>query len=411
MTEASLKPSISKSPPRRRRRARKWIKRGIYIVAGLGLIALLTYAWMPKPVLVEVAVVRHGALEVVVEGDGKTRIRDRFVITSPINGMLERIELEPGDDVRAAAPVAYVEPPDPAMLDERTRAAAEARISAAVTQQRQADTAITRARASRDNAVREARRVRALVAGGALAGAELERAELAEQVAQADLRQAELSRGSAIAELATARAALGYGIRRRDEHFPVTSPINGKVLRVLRDSAGPVVAGAPLVELGDPHDLEVVLDVLSSEAAQIAIDAPAVIENWGGAPLTGRVRRIEPSAFTQVSALGIEEQRVNVIVSVIDPPARLGDGFRVEARIAIWRSDNVLVVPASTLFRDHDRWAVYVVEGGVAKLQTVEVGHRGRNDVEIVGGLEAEEQVILHPGDRVADGKRVAIQR
>jgi HlyD family secretion protein len=185
----------------------------------------------------------------------------------------------------------------------------------------------------------------------------------------------------------------------------VVAPVAGRVLRVVRDSAGPVVAGAPLVELGDPRALEIVVDVLSSDAVRIATGMPVALEAWGGEhPLRGEVRSVEPSAFTRISALGVEEQRVKVIVAIADPPAELGDGFRVEARIFTWRGDRVMTVPASAVFRDKDRWAVYAVEGGRARARPVEIGHRGRLDVEIVSGLLPGTAVILHPTDQIRDG-------
>jgi HlyD family secretion protein len=393
---------------RRRRRLRRWIKRAIFALAALGIATALVYAWLPKPVVVDVATVTRQKLEVFVEGDGRSRVRERFVVASPIGGTLARIELEPGDAVAADHPVAYVDPPDPAILDARTRTAAEARIAAAIANERRAESAIVRARAGHDVARNESQRVRKLVQSDAATGSELERVELAEQLAIGDLREAELARSSAHAELASARAALGRGVRRSEERIAIRSPAAGRVLRVLRDSAGPVQPGTPLLEIGEPCDLELVIDVLSSDAAQIAVGARVVVENWGGAPFEGRVRRVEPSAFTQVSALGIDEQRVNVIVGVEAPPDRLGDAFRVEAKIVIWESADVVAIPASALFRDRDRWAVYVAVDGVAELRAVEPGHRGRLDVEIVSGLRVGERVISHPGDRVTAGARIA---
>jgi len=396
-------------PKRRTRRLRRWIKRGVGIAAALGVTGALIYAWLPRPIAIDVAVVHRGPLEVVVADDGRTRVRDRFVVSAPIAGNLLRIELEPGAAVDATAIVARIAPPDPAALDEHTRAVTEARLAAALAHQRQADAAIARAGVARAAAVREGERARALTAAGAATGTEREHAELAEALAANDLAQAELNRTAAAADVAAARAALGRGIRASSATVAVTAPVRGTLLRVLRDDAGPVAAGTPLVELGDLRAIEAVVDVLSSDAARIAVGAPAMIEAWGGEhAIAGVVRSVEPSAFTRISALGIEEQRVNVIVTLTAPPPALGDGFRIEARIAIWRGDDVLAIPATAMFRDRDRWAVYAVRDGRARLQLIEIGHRGAIDVEITSGLDDRDVVIAHPGDRIADGVRVA---
>ncbi|HET9623768.1 MAG TPA: HlyD family efflux transporter periplasmic adaptor subunit, partial [Kofleriaceae bacterium] len=211
------------------------------------------------------------------------------------------------------------------------------------------------------------------------------------------------------AEVAAARAALGLDAPSdRPRSIGVASPASGRVLRVVRDSAGPVVAGAALLEIGDPRALEIVVDVLSSDAARIAPGMAVAIDAWGGErSLTATVREVEPSAFTRISALGVEEQRVKVIADLPDPPAALGDGFRVEARIFTWRGERVLTVPASAVVRDHERWAVYAIEDGRARLRPIELGHRGRLDVEVTGGLAPAAEVILHPTDQIRDGTAV----
>ena len=276
--------------------------------------------------------------------------------------------------------------------------------------QRSAATAIARARAARDAAVRDAQRARRLADAGAISIAERDRADLAEELALRDLAAATAERAAAAAEVAAARAVLGD--ERRPEHpgarVAVVAPAAGQVLRLLRDSEGPVAVGTSLLELGDPRALEIVIDVLSSDAARVAPGMPVEIERWGGdRSLTGQVRRVEPSAFTRISALGVEEQRVRVIATLDAPPPTLGDGFRVAARIITWRGDDVLAVPASAVFRDRGQWAVYVVAEGRARLQPITPGHRGRLAIEVVGGLAAGDRVIVHPGDRVRAGTRV----
>jgi HlyD family secretion protein len=410
-TIQALRPSAVHRPAHARRRAiAKWLKRIGLAALVLGIAAGIVHAWLPRPVAVDVSTMRRGSLDVEVDEDGQTRVRERFIVSAPITGNLQRIEAVPGAAVAAGDVIARIDPPDPALLDERSRSEATARLSAAIAHQRRADIAIARATLARDAVARDAARARTLEQRGAIPGSERERVDDQEQLAIRDLAAAETERTSAVAEVAAARAVLGEGTSRSaGRTVAVTAPATGQVLRVVRDSAGPVAAGAPLVELGDPRALEVVIDVLSSDAARIVPGMPVTIEAWGGdRALRGEVRRIEPSAFTRISALGVEEQRVKVIAAISDPPASLGDGFRVEARIFTWRGERVPTVPASAVFRDKEHWAVYAVEGGRARLRAIELGHRGRLDVELASGLAPGTTVILHPTDRIADGTEVA---
>ncbi|HET7506478.1 MAG TPA: HlyD family efflux transporter periplasmic adaptor subunit [Kofleriaceae bacterium] len=393
----------------RRRAIVRWSKRAGLAAAGLAIVGALVSAWLPKPVAVDAGTVRRGPLAVEVDEDGQTRVRDRFVVAAPITGTLQRIELDPGAQVQAGDVIARIDPPDPALLDERSREEATARLAAAIAHQRGADIAIARATLARDAAVREATRTRTLRERGAITESERERSDDQEQLAIRDLAAAEAERARARAEVAAARAVVeprspGHPVRA----VAVTAPASGQVLRVVRDSAGPVMAGAALVELGDPRALEVVIDVLSSDAARIAPGMPVAIEAWGGdGALRGEVHRVEPSAFTRISALGVEEQRVKVIATIAAPPATLGDGFRVEARIFTWRGDRVVILPASAVFRDKERWAVYAIQGGRARLVPIELGHRGRLEVELASGLGPGAAVVLHPTDQIRDGVQV----
>ena len=390
-------------------RVLKWIKRLALIGGGLAVVALIVRAWLPKPVEVDVATAQRMQLVVQVDEDGKTRVRDRYIVSAPIMGNLARIELEPGASVTAGDTVARISPPDPGLIDPRSFEEARARLAAAVARDQRAATAIVRATAARAVATRDAARARTLVATNAIPAADREHAELSEQTAIADLTAALAERTAARAEVVMARAVLGTGYGRDDRTVAVAAPTTGQVLRVVRDSAGPVSAGTPLLELGDPRSMEVVVDVLSSDAARIAVGAPVELAGWGGdQPLAGQVRRVEPSAFTQISALGVEEQRVNVIVGIDAPPASLGDGFRVDAKIVTWRGDRVLSIPASALFRARERWAVFAVEQGRAKLRLIDIGHRGKLAVEVVAGIVEGTQVIVHPSDRVVDGVKVS---
>lgn len=404
-----LQPSTKPRRSTTRRSIIRWLKRGLLIGLGLGIIGAIIYAWLPKPVAVDIGVVRRQPLDVEVAEEGQTRVRDRFVVSAPIGGTLQRIELDPGAIVAVGDELAHIEPPAPALLDERAREEARARLAAALAHQRRAAIAIDSARASRDQAVREADRARTLLSHGAITASERDRLELAEKLAIRDLAAAQSDRASAAAEVVAIRAQLGETPGTTSgKTIAVTAPVAGRVLKVERTSAGPVGAGAPLVEIGDLGGLEVVVDVLSSDAARIRPGMPVAIEAWGGdTSLSGKVARVEPSAFTRVSALGVEEQRVNVIVTIDHPPPTLGDGFRVDARIFTWRGTNVLTVPASAIFRARGQWAVYTIEGGRARLRPIEVGHQGRLDVEVTRGVVDGQAIVLHPGDRIHDGVKV----
>jgi len=388
---------------------RKWVKRILLgLIAAAGLAGLIR-AWMPSPVAVDVAIASQTTLDVEVDEDGQTRVRDRYVVTAPVTGNLERIDLEAGAHVIRGDLIARIAPPDPTLLDARSRDEARARLAGAIARLHRADTTIARAVAARELAVREAGRARDLAAHGAIGGVERDRLELEAQLATRDVTAAETERAAAAAEIAGIRVVLGERVASSGRSpLAVTAPTAGTILRVIRDSAGPIAVGSPLVELGDPRAIEVVVDVLSGDATKIRRGMEVAIEGWGGASLTGHVRLVEPSAFTRISSLGVEEQRVKVIVDVEQPPATLGDGFRVDARIFLWRGAGVLTVPASAVFRDHDRWAVYTVEDDRARLRPVEIGHRGRVTVEIAAGITTGTTIILHPSDRVSDGARVA---
>ena len=392
----------------RRRAVMRWLKRISLVAAGLAIVWAIVYAWLPKPVAVDVATVKYGPLAVEVAEDGQTRVRERFVVSAPITGNLQRIELDAGAAVTAGDVLARIDPPTPVLLDDRSRGEASARLAAAIAHQQRAGIAVARAELARNAAVREAARTRTLDQRGAITTSERERADDQEQLAIRDLAAAETERASAAAEVAAVRAVLGAVPARPARSIEVIAPATGRVLRVVHDSAGPIAAGAPLIEIGDPRALEIVVDVLSSDAARITRGMPVAVEAWGGEPaLQGEVRRVEPSAFTRISALGVEEQRVKVIAAISDPPVALGDGFRIEARIFTWRSERVATVPASAVFRNSDHWAVYAVENGRARLRPIDIGHRGRREVEVTGGLTAGATVILHPTDRIADGTAI----
>jgi HlyD family secretion protein len=406
-----------------------------------GLVSATVFAFLPKPVPVEVAAVERGDLRVTVDEDGKTRVIDRYVVSAPLGGTMGRIELDPGDPVELDTLLATIEPIEPPLLDARTRAETEARLLAAQASKRQASAAVNRAKVGFEFAENERDRTAKLVDKGSVSQRTLDLAELEVSTREQDLESARFGVRVAQYEVEVAKAAIARidtagkaGKAKpkagaveptagaepaegpRQDVVEVRSPIVGAVLRVLHDQEGVVTPGTPLIELADPHALELVVDVLTTDAIQIEPGAPVEIRQWGGdLPLNGRVRMVEPSAFTKVSALGVEEQRVNVIIDLgsrsdaSDNPQMqaLGDGFRVEVGIVVWEGHDVLKIPVSALFRSEQRWAVWVIEGGFATLRNIEVGRREGLEVEVEGGLEEGEQVVIHPSDTVKEGVEV----
>jgi HlyD family secretion protein len=394
---------------------RHWIWITVAIVLA---IAAFAWAFAPQPLPVEAAEVRRAAFEQTIDEDGKTRVRERYVISAPTSGRLARIRLDPGDPVFAGKPVAQLTPTAPALLDARTVRELQERVGAAQAQLDQARAEVARAEAAAAQAQADLARLRRLEADGFVSAAAREQAELAARV---QTRAVEAAKAAALAaeyNLAQARAAL---LRARElpdgalraAALPVISPIDGRVLRVLQESEAVVAIGTPLVEVADPDDLEIVVDVLSTEAMRIAPGAPVHIEA-GGLALQGRVRRVEPAAFTKVSALGVEEQRVNVIVDFASPPAlwrQLGDGYRVDVRIVVLAKTDAVVAPVAALFRRDGGWAAFAVEDGRARLRALKLGGRSALEAWIEEGLAPGERVIVYPSDSVADGKRVTIVR
>jgi HlyD family secretion protein len=294
------------------------------------------------------------------------------------------------------------------LLDARTRSEAEARLATAVARNQQLETAVERAIAARDGALREAARGKALASESLISAAELERLELLARLSVRDVDAAELARRVALAEVHAARATLGQVQSGKGQTIEVVAPASGRILLVHRQSEGPVAAGTPLIDFGDPGSLELVIDVLSSDAARIRVGAPVRFRQWGETDeRLGYVRLVEPAAFTHISALGVEEQRVNVIVSLQEPPSALGDGYRVEARILVWQGADVVVIPSSAVFRHDDDWATYCLEGGRAVLRRLKLGQRNLLDVEVTGGIDAGARVVLYPGIRIEAGARV----
>ena len=377
------------------------IKRGLLGVGGAVLVYAAVALLRPSALVVETAPVTRRPLQLTVDEEGETRVRDRYVVAAPVVGRVARIALREGDEVRNGGVVARV---FPVPLDPRARAEARAQLDAAEDAQRAAATAVMQARLAQDQAYRARQRAERMALENAIATADREQAELEQATRARDLESAEFRAQAAAHDVEMARAALVGGTGPVE----IRSPVAGRVLRVYEPSERVVSAGAPLVEIGDPSRLEIVADLLSTDAVRVPAGARVLIVGWGGDTLRGRVRLVEPSAFTKVSALGVDEQRVNVIADFVDSPGSLADRYRVELRVVIWQSDSVLAVPASALFRQGDGWAVFVTHGGTARLRTVLVGHRTAFDAEVLRGLEIGDVVIRHPSDRVTEGVRVA---
>ena len=394
-------------------RIKKW---AIPAAAFLLLAAGLVYAFWPRPIPVSIAQAERGPLMVTVDEEGQTRVKDVYTISAPIPGRVARFEGDVGDTVIAGKTVvAAIRPSEPAFHDVRTHTELEAAVKAAEAARDLAKAEVAQAEATRDFAEAEYKRVQPLAERGTYSKSAFDKAHMEAQTAAAALDTAKASLRVREFELQTARAALldpGSQRSTEDEHccFTVYAPVSGTILRVFQESEAVVTAGAPLVEIGNPADLEIVVDFLSTDAVKVSPGDEVLIEGWGGEKLHGRVRRIEPFAFTKVSALGIEEQRVNVIVDFTDPPEawkRLGHGYRIIARIVLWRSADVLQVPLSALFRENGEWALFKVVDGRARQTPVSVGHMNNFSAEILSGIEPGDEIILHPSDRVRDGTRV----
>lgn len=394
-----------------------WLGKAFFLTIGGLVVAGLVLAFWPEPTPVEMARAKRDTVLVTVDEDGKTRIKDKYVVSAPLAGRLLRIDLDPGDPVEADKTVlTVIEPRDPELLDSRTLAQTEARVHGAQALLAKTAIEIERALIEADNAEAEMMRVRQAATGGAITESELDTAEMRNRMAAEGIRIAQYAKEIAQFELQQAKAALLRSQRNgeatvEDWAFPILSPIDGRVLRVFQESAAVVTAGTPLLELGAPSDLEVEVDVLSSDAVAIQPGDRVLLERWGGdRPLEGRVRLIEPAGFTKISSLGVEEQRVNAIIDLVDPPDErrdLGDGFRVEARIIIDVAEDVVTVPASALFRQGARWFAFKVVDGLARLTPVAVGRRNDTLCEITDGIAEGETVVIHPSDRVADGVQV----
>lgn len=416
----------------RRRTGYLWL-----ILLAVTVTGAITWGLWPRPMSVDSASVSRGTVVVSVREDGRTRVRERYVVSSPLTGQLLRIDLDPGDPVEKQVTIlATLQAADPGLLDARTRSEAMAQIRAAGALVNQAEAAVEKARQAESLASGEYQRASSLVQNSVISTEKFDQLEHAQRMAQADLRSAEFALEVAKFQKEQAEAAFvrDYASQPEEadssestnEDNPASSqasdevkqilvmhaPVSGRVLRVFEESAGPVQVGTPLLELGDPVDLEVEVDVLSEDAVRIVPGAPVLIDQWGGeGVLSGVVSRVEPAAFIKVSALGVEEHRVNVIIDFRETAERfaaLGDGYRIEAAIEIARATDVLTVPSDALFREDTKWALFVIDAqNIARKRTVEVGLTDGITTEVLSGLTEGETVITHPSNLLTDGQVV----
>ena len=394
-----------------------WRRSILWLVIGLLVLGGLVIAFRPKAVAVDLVEVSRGRLIDSVLDEGQTRVRDVFVLSAPVGGRMLRIEADVGDAVTAEKTVvARIEPSDPAFLDVRSEAEARAEVQAGEAALALARGELDKARAELAFARSEVARARQLIRTGAIPQRRLDDAESTFRSRTAVLAAAEAAVCMRRFQLQRARARLmvpgdTHANHKDCECVPVRSPVDGRILRILNESEGIVAAGERLVEIGDPENLEIVADFLSTDAVRVEDGMPVLIENWGGAqPLNGKVRRVEPYGFMKVSALGIEEQRVNIVIDLTDPYAawrRLGHGYRVEARIVLWQGEDVLRVPISALFRKDDEWAVFVADQGRAHLRRVALGRRNDRHAEIADGVGEGDLIVRHPSRRLYDGVRI----
>ena len=412
---APTDPAKRKAREQRRRIVRS-LRRGLLGAVLAGSAVAVVMALRPRPVPIDQARTTRGPLVVAVEESGKTRVIDRYLVSAPVAGSVDRIELREGDLVKEGEVLARIAPTLSPMLDERGRAETEARLSAALSSQGQAESQAERARVATEQAERDRARAEALAASGAIGVQALEQARFDARMRAQEASSADFGQKVAAEEVRALRATLGKdgASAHPGRHVDVRAPASGRVLRVVQQSAGVVPAGGALLEIGDPTALEVVVDLLTTDAVHVQPGTPATLEGWGGeAPLAGRVRLVEPSAFTRPSALGVDVQRVHVVIALTDARERwavLGDGYRVEARLVLWQASDVTKAPVGAVFRHGDRWAAFRVDDGIAHLTPVAVGHRGETEVEVLSGLASGENVVVHAGDRVRDGVRVEVR-
>lgn len=396
--------------------SRKIIISGVIIAIG----AVLTYAFWPQPMVVDMGEVKRSHMRVTISEEGRTRVHDAYVVSTPVAGRLLRMDVEPGDlVVEGKSVIAKMEPSYPTLLDVRSKAQAGANLSAAKAALELARTEQDRAVADKELANLQLKRMRHLILSDSISQLELDRVIHETRTTSAALRNAQAAIAVQKAEVAKARAQLisfGNNLSKGVERtavIPIHAPATGSVLRIIQESESTLPAGTPVIEIGNiENDLEVVVELLSSDAVQVSLEDQVILTDWGGPhDLNGVVERVDPRGFTKISALGVEEQRVNVIVSFANPPEnlnRLGHGYRIEVQIVIWEDKNAIAVPSSALFRQGRDWAVFVVINGMAKLRRVQIGQNNGIKAQVKGGLEPGQLVVLYPSSELTHGTQVS---
>ncbi|MDP3412928.1 MAG: HlyD family efflux transporter periplasmic adaptor subunit [Polaromonas sp.] len=387
----------------------------LWLAAGVAVLAALAWAFSPRPVEVETAAVKQGHFEQSIEEDGRTRLKDRYTVSAPVAARVARRVLREGDSVAAGDVVAVLTPVMSSMVDERSAREATARLKAAAAGVERALARMARARISLQEAQLEKERTEKLAGEGFLSASKLDAARLAQSAARREQEVADAEREIAVQEKAQAAAALQPAAAGSSSTRPlsVRSPVSGVVLRVPQPSEATLAAGAALLDIGDPRRMEVISELLTTDAVQATSGRRVVIERWGGPPVEGVVRRVEPAAFTKVSALGIEEQRVNVLIDISSPPGAwraMGDGFRVSVRIVTVSVEQAVLAPLGALFPHGKGMAVYRLDGRYARLQPVEVGARNNNEAWLRSGLTEGQTVIVYPPAAIRDGSKVRVR-
>lgn len=393
--------------------------RRVLASAAVGLLVAggLVWSFWPRPLPVDVAQVSQGRMTVQVADEGRTRVREIYQVSAPVAGLLLRIDAHAGDEVQGGATkVAELLPTAPGFLDVRTRTQLESSVKSAAAARSLAAAGVTRAEASLAYATADLKRAQTLIKTNVIARADLERTQLAHATAAAELATAKANLQAKQADLDAARALLidptAPPVASQRAGIPIMAPVSGRVLRVLHESESVLAAGAAIMEVGDPSNIEIVADFISEDAVKIHAGDEAEITDWGGTQsLHARVRRVEPSGFTKISALGVEEQRVNVLLDFLGRPvdtAQIADGFRVVVHVVVWQRPRVLQVPITAMFRHGDGWAVYVVQHGRARMKTIEIGMTNDEAAQVLNGLQVADWVVLHPSDRIEDGTPVA---
>lgn len=392
---------------------RHLVRRALPWLGALLLLALIAWGLWPKPIVIETGVVARSPLTVRVSEEGKTRVRNRYVVAASVAGKMRRVPLKPGDAVEAGKTLlTAIEPVAAPLLDPRARLQAESVVSMHEASRKRALESLEAARAALKFAEADRDRMRSVKQDGTISDSDRGRMEADASIKAAEVRAAEFSLQVIDYELAQARAVLERpDVSTAGNLAEVRSPVSGNVLNVMQESETVISPGMAILEIGDPADIEIEAEILSRDAVSIRPGDSVEIEQWGGeSPLKGRVRRVEPAAFTKISALGVEEQRVIVLSDLIDPPeaARsLGDRYRVEVRVAVWHSDDVLAVPSGALFREGNAWKTFIYQNGRARLAAIDAGRSDGRLTEVLSGLKTGDKVLLHPPDTVKDGSSV----